>query len=293
MKKLFSFKSAGELIDICKQNKLKIDQAVVNYTILERGMKKQDIIDEMHRRVGIVRETIEAGLKDETRSGSGLSGGDAVKFENWAEKSILGEAMTKALTYSFAIMEQNAKFRRIVAFPTAGSAGTVPASLFAAVEVLDLSEKELVNAIITATGVGMITGENTCLAGARGGCQAEVGTASAMAAAALTQLRGGSVEDCFNAAAIALKGLLGLVCDPIAGLVEAPCVKRNATAIANAFMASEITLAGVKSNVDYDEALVAMSNVAKHMANELKETAKGGLAITKCAQDVESRIYQN
>jgi len=140
--------------------------------------------------------------------------------------------------------------------------------------------------MFTSAGIGMIIGNNAMLAGATGGCQAEVGSASAMAAAALTELRGGSPDQCFQAAAIALKGLLGLVCDPIGGLVEAPCVKRNATAIANAFMASDLALAGIVSNVPFDEVVEAMRNIGRSMPASLRETAKGGLAATETGKRV-------
>ncbi|MBD3329190.1 L-serine ammonia-lyase, iron-sulfur-dependent, subunit alpha [Candidatus Dojkabacteria bacterium] len=293
------FKSASELIKICKEKRKGVGKIVISNSASDLDTTQKELKAEMKSRITIIRESIQKGLKISKRSKSGLSGGDAKKIDSYAKKSytkvsktnpLLGKTLLKAIKYSFAIMEQNARFGRIVALPTAGSAGTVPGALFAAADDLKLSDSKLIDSMFVAGGIGMITGENAMLAGATGGCQAEVGTASAMAAGALTSMRGGSPKQIFDAAAIALKGLLGLVCDPIAGLVECPCVKRNSTAISNSYMASELVLAGVESNVNFDEVLVAMNNVAKLMAPELKETARGGLAISQTGKEVAERL---
>ncbi len=294
----YSFTNTTELLEKCEEYKLPISEIVIKHTANTQGKSEQEVRLGMKKRIEVIRESIKKGLEIEKRSKSGLSGGDAKKLEQFkkdqknTEKIFLGETLYKAINYSFAIMEHNARFGRIVAFPTAGSAGTVPACLLAATEVAKLDDEQLVDAMFTAGAIGMITGENAMLAGASGGCQAEVGTASAMAAAGLISLFNGTDKQAFTAASIALKGLLGLVCDPLGGLVECPCVKRNATAVSNAYMAAQTTLAGVTSNIEFDQVLVAMNNIAKLMASELKETAKGGLAITDKGREVMRQISE-
>lgn len=289
------FHSAAQLVKLSDDLDVPISEIVLMKSASDFEITQKELEKEMRERIGVIRDSINKGLKISTRSKSGLSGGDAKKIDDYANKcykkisktnSLLSKTLLRAIKYSFAIMEQNARFGRIVALPTAGSAGTVPGALFSAAEDLKLSDTKLIHSMFTAGGIGMVIGENATLAGASGGCQAEVGAASAMAAGALTEMREGSAKQVFDAAAIALKGLLGLVCDPIGGLVECPCVKRNSTAISNSFMASELALAGVESNVDFDSVLVAMNNISKLMAPELKETAKGGLAITEKGREV-------
>jgi len=291
--KNYNFNTAEELLILTEKYKLPISEIVLKYTAALEESTETKIKKEMLRRYHIMKDSIKGGLSDSTRSKSGLSGGDSIKINKIkSTDSLLGSTLLNAITYAFAIQEHNARFGKIVAFPTAGSAGTVPAVLVASQKTLKLTDQIVSNIMFTAAGIGMITGENAMLAGASGGCQAEVGSACAMAAGALTELRGGTPQQVFHAASIALKGLLGLVCDPIGGLVEAPCVKRNATAVANAFMASEVALAGVQSNVPYDEVVSAMKNIASHMACELKETAKGGLATTKTGLKIAEMFKQ-
>lgn len=287
----YEFNSAKELINLTNEFNTKISDIVLNYSVIEEGQTIEYFLTEMERRYSIMKTSIKGGLAEDSRSKSGLSGGDAQKLDAFnKDNSLLGNTLGNAVKYAFAIQEHNARFGRIVAFPTAGSAGTVPAVIFAAQESLKLPDSEVAKSMFTAGGIGMITGENAMLAGAMGGCQAEVGTAAAMAAGALTELRGGTPEQVFHAASIALKGMLGLVCDPIGGLVEAPCVKRNATAVSNAYMASEVAMAGIESNIPYDQVIIAMRNIAERMPCEFKETAKGGLAITKVGRKVNKLI---
>jgi L-serine dehydratase len=286
------FDSASDLIKQADKSTKTIGQLVIEQTKNSQLISSDEVIADMHKRIVIMEESIKKGLQNTGRTKSGLAGGDAVLLKKYkSAKQIISKTQLKALSYSFAIMEQNARFGKIVALPTAGSAGTVPGSLIAVFEDLNLNRDDLIDAFFTAGAVGILVASKASVAGAVGGCQAEVGTASAMAAAGLTQLRKGTPSQCFNAAAIALKGLLGLVCDPVAGLVECPCIKRNATAISNAFMASELTLAGVRSNIPFDEVVMAMNNVSKLMAQELKETAKGGLATTPTGEKIRRKLY--
>lgn len=197
------------------------------------------------------------------------------------------DAIAKALSVS----ELNAAMGRIVAAPTAGSCGILPGALIAYQKDKNADEKDCVMSMFTASAVGMVINNNACLAGAGGGCQAECGSASAMAAAALTELAGGSPEMAENAAAIALKNILGLVCDPVAGLVEIPCIKRNAGGVANALCAAEMALAGICSKIPADEVIVAMKHIGDSMSSSLKETALGGLAATPSGRAMYEQVF--
>lgn len=290
----FIFKTAEELIDIASKSSLPVWEVVLKASIEIEEKTGEYFLDGMKTRLEVMKSSIVNGLKINSRSRSGLSGGDALLLDKFDSKnSLMGSTLFKAVKYAFAIQEHNARFGRIVAFPTAGSAGTVPATLIAYQEDYNIPDEKIVEALFVAGGIGMITGENACLAGASGGCQAEVGTACAMASGALTSLRSATAEQIFDSCSIALKGMLGLVCDPIGGLVEAPCVKRNATAVANAYMASDVVVAGVESNVSYDEVVFAMRNIGDKMSKDLKETSKGGLAITKTGRAVNTRLGIN
>jgi L-serine dehydratase len=287
----YDFTTASSALSLCEKYGIGFAELTLRREEELQEKAVSEIRRAMKNRLGVMREAIASGFAKRERTISGLSGGDADKLlRNKRADNLLGEALYKAINYSFAILETNAGFGRIVAYPTAGSAGTVPGSLLAASEVLLGTEEHLISAMFASAGIGLIIAENAMLAGATGGCQAEVGSASAMAAGALVELRGGSPTQVFSAAAIALKGLLGLVCDPVAGLVECPCIKRNATAISNAFMASEIVLAGVESNIPFDEVVVAMKRIGENMHPSLRETAEGGIATTPTGLKVWDKI---
>ncbi|MGN0194577.1 MAG: L-serine ammonia-lyase, iron-sulfur-dependent, subunit alpha [Pseudoramibacter sp.] len=226
------------------------------------------------------------------RSASGLVGGEGEKLEarRKAGKLICGDFVGRVMEIALKIGESNACMRRIVAAPTAGSCGVVPAVLIAVSEKEDFSEDELVQALFVAGGIGGVIGERAFLAGAAGGCQAEIGAASAMAAGALTALYGGDAAMIANAAALALKGLLGLSCDPVAGLVEVPCVKRNALGAVNAVTSADMTLAGIKSQIPPDEVIDAMRTIGRNMDPDIKETGIGGLAGTETGKAISQRI---
>ncbi|MCH4072332.1 L-serine ammonia-lyase, iron-sulfur-dependent, subunit alpha [Pseudoramibacter sp.] len=226
------------------------------------------------------------------RSASGLVGGEGEKIEarRKAGRLICGDFVGRVMEIALKIGESNACMRRIVAAPTAGSCGVVPAVLIAVSEKEDFSEDELVQALFVAGGIGGVIGERAFLAGAAGGCQAEIGAASAMAAGALTALYGGDAAMIANAAALALKGLLGLSCDPVAGLVEVPCVKRNALGAVNAVTSADMTLAGIKSQIPPDEVIDAMRTIGRNMDPDIKETGVGGLAGTETGKAISQRI---
>ena len=226
------------------------------------------------------------------RSVSGLVGGDGLKMRLYLRRgdSIGGDLVGEAIAQAISMAESNACMRRIVAAPTAGSCGVVPAVLLALREKEDYTQHELLEALYVASGIGAVIAYRASISGAAGGCQAEIGTASAMAAGALVSLRGGTNEQIGHAVAMALKNLMGLVCDPVAGLVEVPCVKRNVIGAVNAISAADMALAGIESRIPVDEVIDAMGEVGRRMPVEFRETALGGLAATPTGKAVKERM---
>lgn len=241
-----------------------------------------------------MRDAIQNGLKSTEMSISGWCGDDCIKLvERYSRKgSLFGKLFEKIITYALAATEENLRMGRIVACPTAGSCGIVPAVLVASSEELNISEREQINGLITAGIVGLIVSNKVQLAGAVAGCQAECGVASAMAAAALTQMLGGTTSEIIEATALALKNILGLTCDPVCGLVEVPCVKRNAFLAVHAVTASELALCGVQSKIPLDEVVDTLKITGQLMSPLLKETSQGGLAKTKTALELEAKLFQ-
>lgn len=245
----------------------------------------------LERVLSVMRESATAPITSPVRSMGGLIGGEAAalsKLEakmdsDTANACIADPMLARATTYAMAVLETNASMGRIVAAPTAGSSGVVPAMLLAAQDEHGFSDEELINALANAAAIGYLITRNATVAGAEGGCQAEVGAASAMAASAACELFGGTPAQCFAAASNALCGLMGLVCDPVAGLVEAPCQKRNATGVANAIVSAQIALAGIGNLANFDETVEAMRRVGNSLPFELRESALGGLAATPSA----------
>lgn len=268
----------------------KISEVVLLNQIEELEQSEQALFQRMSKNLKVMRESVEAGLSGERRSLSGLVGGDAAKVETRRKKgeSLVGGLMSGAIAKALAVAEVNACMGKIVAAPTAGSCGVLPAVLLTVEEVCKVSEHELLLALFTAAGLGMIIAERANVSGAVGGCQAEIGSAAAMAAAAAVELAGGSPRQTADAAAIAMKSMLGLVCDPVAGLVEVPCVKRNATGASLALAAAEMALSGVKSAIPIDEVIDTMGEIGKQMPCTLKETAQGGLAVTPTGRRIQA-----
>ncbi|MDR3583851.1 MAG: L-serine ammonia-lyase, iron-sulfur-dependent, subunit alpha [Desulfosporosinus sp.] len=271
---------------------LKISEVILQNQMEELEQSEQALFQRMSKNLKVMRESVAAGLSGERRSLSGLVGGDAAKVEGRRKKgeSLVGELMSGAIARALAVAEVNACMGKIVAAPTAGSCGVLPAVLLTVEEVLKVSEHELLLAFFTAAGLGMIIAERANVSGAEGGCQAEIGSAVAMAAAAAVELGGGSPRATAEAAAIAMKSMLGLVCDPVAGLVEVPCVKRNATGASIALAAAEMALSGVRSAIPIDEVIDAMGEIGKQMPCALKETAQGGLAMTLTGRRIQAEL---
>jgi L-serine dehydratase len=247
----------------------------------ESGRPEADLEALMRARMEVMREALRRGLEKPQRSRSGLVDGDAHRIRSWADggSSLLGGGFSQLVAAAMAVAEVNACMGRIVAAPTAGSCGVLPASLFTVAEQRGLGEEPLVRALFTAGGIGLVIERFASLSGAQGGCQAEVGSASAMAAGALVELMDGRPRQVEAAVAFALGNVLGLVCDPVCGLVEVPCVKRNALGAVNAVAAAEMALAGCESIFSADAVIETMGRIGRKMPEELRETARGGLAV--------------
>ena len=289
----YKFQTAEEAIELCKKYKFKLSDLAKKYEAERSGKSESAIRNKMKMTRDVMHEAIEKGVKSREKSKMGMVGGDAYKIHKALKKmsKMMGNKVTvRAMAYAVAVNEQNACMRKIVAFPTAGGSGVVPGTLFSAAEHFKAGKRKLLRGLFTASAVGLIIAEGATLSAAKGGCQAEVGAGAAMAAAGLTEMRGGSPEDCFNAAAITLKSYLGLACDPLGGLVEVPCVKRNAIGTQAAIGASDMTIAGVKSFIPFDEVVQAMMDIAKTMHPSLRETALGGLAITKTGNEIKRKL---
>lgn len=271
-----------EILKICAEKNMSIWEYTIMCEEEESGLPRAEIIERMRMNLNTMKKAAEYGLVNETKSVSGLIGGDAIKINKYATsgKTLTGEFMVKAMARAISCSEVNAAMGKIVAAPTAGSCGIIPAVIITAGEKLGKTDDELINALFTASGVGIIIAKNATLAGAEGGCQAECGSAAAMASAAVVEMMGGTPAMALDAAAIVIKNVLGLVCDPIAGLVEVPCAKRNMAGTVSALATADLAMSGVTSKIPFDDTVLAMYEVGKQLPCALRETAMGGLAIT-------------
>ena len=279
------FKNAKELLALCQEKKLPISEVMRQREIL-LGETTAEIVDQrMDRVLEIMKDAAFSPIKDPVISMGGLIGGEARKLCKFHDlgKSLCGNVLGKGITYAMATLETNASMGLIVASPTAGSAGIVPGMMLALQEVYGFSDKKIRQALFNAGAIGYLAMRNATVAGAVGGCQAEVGIASAMAASAAVELLGGTPLQCTYAASTVLMNMLGLVCDPVGGLVEYPCQNRNAAGVSNALIAAEMSLAGITQFIPLDEMIDAMYTVGKKLPAELRETALGGCAATPSA----------
>lgn len=281
-------RSYHELIEKAISLNIKVGEAVLLEEIERTGGERRQLIEQMRQNYIVMSESVDQGMTGRWKSLSGLVGGDAARLEELRSKgkSLVGDNINKAAARAIAVAEVNAGMGRIVAAPTAGSCGVLPGVVLTVKDITGASEEAVIMALFTAAGIGMIIAERASVSGAEGGCQAEIGSAAGMAAAAAVELAGGTQEGTAQAAAIALKSFLGLVCDPVAGLVEVPCVKRNAMAAVIAMTAAEMVLAGTKSAIPLDEVIDAMASIGRQMPCSLKETAHGGLAITPTGERI-------
>lgn len=279
------FKSSVELLELCRQTQCPISE-VMRRRECELGETTRDQVDHrMAKVLEIMRASAALPLKKPSKSMGGLIGGESKKLYDHAArgKAICGDILQRAMTYAMGVAEVNASMGLIVAAPTAGSAGIVPGLLLALQDCYKISDDRLVDALFNAGAVGYLAMRNATVAGAVGGCQAEVGVASAMAASAAVELMGGTPQQCLDAASTVLMNMLGLVCDPVGGLVEYPCQNRNAAGVANALVAAELSLSGIRQLIPFDQMLDTMYAVGKRLPAELRETAQGGCATTPAA----------
>jgi L-serine dehydratase len=276
------FKNGNELLSLCEQNNNSISDIMRQREITLTDATLEEINTRMKKAFLIMQDSVHLPLTEPVKSIGGLIGGEAAKLRETRRKgkSICGTILSKSITYAMAVLEVNASMGLIVAAPTAGSSGVVPGLLLALQEEYSLADENLINGLFTAGAIGYLIMRNATVAGAEGGCQAEVGAASAMAAAAATEMMGGTPRQCMHAATTAIMNLLGLVCDPVAGLVECPCQSRNAIGVTNALTCAEIALSGIEQFISFDEMLETMYRIGKRIPSELRETALGGCATT-------------
>lgn len=288
-----TYQSVSSLVETAKSSQLALSALVLQDQAAQFEQEENTLFQRMKTNYQVMCDAIEKGNDAALRSTSGLTGGDAYKLFTAREKgdSLTGTFMSGALYRALAVAEYNAAMGRIVASPTAGSCGILPAAIVTMQKEYDIDETACVMSLFTASAIGLVIGNNASLAGASGGCQAECGAASAMAAAAIVELAGGSPEMIDHAVAIALKNILGLVCDPVAGLVEIPCIKRNASGVAGAFVAAELALAGIPSYIPADDAILAMKQIGDALPAALRETAGGGLATTPTGQLLHTQVF--
>lgn len=285
--------SLNETANQAVQNNMSFGDYALKIQAQELETSQEKILEQMSTCINVMRQAVQKGLEGKKTRG-GLGGGDAAKiFKLRTDKTyidITGQILSDAIQNALATSEANAAMGKIVAAPTAGASGVIPGVFFALEKPLALSDETLAKGLVSAGVIGMVIASRASLAGAIGGCQAECGSAAAMAAGAVVDMSGGSPLAVTHAAAMALKNMLGLVCDPVAGLVEVPCIKRNAGAAAQALVAAQMALAGIESLIPADEVFDAMKSVGNSMSCALKETSGGGLAVTPTALEWAKKI---
>lgn len=288
------YDSIKEIVDDSMKSGKPISELIIEQECKSSGNPRQEVWDKMKRNLETMRAAVKKGSEGQgVFSKTGLTGGEAVKIKDYRQnkRSLSGDAMMEAVQDAISTNEVNASMGIVCATPTACSAGTLPGIIFMLEKRLELDEEQMVRFLFTAGGLGMVIANHAGIAGATGGCQAEVGSASAMGAAAAVEVAGGNAEQSSQALAMAIANLLGLVCDPIAGLVEVPCVKRNAIGAGNALISADMALAGCVSKIPADECIEALDKVGHGLPESLRETGIGGLAGTPTGQAIRAKIF--
>ncbi|SIS79952.1 L-serine ammonia-lyase, iron-sulfur-dependent, subunit alpha [Belliella pelovolcani] len=285
----FLFNSFSGWKQYCLDHNISLYEAVIEYEIAQRGKEEQAIWDGLLAAYQVMRDAVETGLREEMTSRSGMINNGAKKVYKHPV-AVLSPEFQKLISRALAAKEVNSCMGRVVAAPTAGASGILPGTLYTLQEIHRLSDRSILEGLLIGAGIALIIEEKASLAGAVGGCQAETGSAAAMAAGAMVHCLGGTVDQIFNAVAITIQCMLGLVCDPVAGLVEVPCVVRNASAAAIANSSAQIALADVSAVIPVDECVDAMGEIGASMESKYKETAMGGLAATLTGQDISKRV---
>lgn len=291
---MLKYESIDEIVKEAEKQNMKISQLILEDQAKAIDESKDAIYARMEESFDVMLEAVKYGMKKDIQSTSGLTKGDAYKMYQYSKSdSLCGSSMTRAMSRALAVSLCNAAMGKIVATPTAGSCGILPGCLVSLYEDRGYAKKDVVMSIFTSAAFGMVIAKKACIAGANGGCQAECGSASGMAAAALVELMGGTPKMCADACAISLTNEMGLVCDPVAGLVEIPCIKRNVSGAMIAMSSADMVLAGLVSEIPVDECIIAMKEVGDTMPCTLKETAAGGLATTPTGIKIKEKIFGN
>ena len=286
-------RSGEELLKICEEENISLSEYAIRIEMRDKELSREEVYEKMAKNLKVMKEGATEGREKKVNSLSGLIGGDGYRVQKYLEKgnTLTGDVTVKAMAMALSSSEVNAAMGRIVACPTAGSCGILPAVILSAGEKLAKTDEELIDALFASAAVGMIIGMNATLSGAEGGCQAECGSAAAMASGAVVELMGGTPKMSLDAAAIIFKNVLGLVCDPVAGLVEIPCAKRNVSGAINALCTADMVMAGVNSKIPFDDAVAAMYKVGTGLPEELRETALGGCAITPTGKALQEKVF--
>ena len=286
-------RNGEELLKICEEENISLSEYAIRSEMEKSGASREEVIKKMKMTLKVMVDSATEGMENEVYSVSGLIGGDGYKINEYLKKgdTLTGTTTVMAMAMALSSSEVNASMGRIVACPTAGSCGILPAVILSAGAKLNKTEDELVMALFASAAVGTIIAMNATVSGAEGGCQAECGSAAAMGSAAVVYMMGGTPKMSLDAAAIVLKNILGLICDPVAGLVEIPCAKRNASGAISALCMADLVMAGVESKIPFDDTVSAMYKVGRQLPPELRETAMGGVAITKTGIELKKKVF--
>lgn len=286
-------RSGKELLEICAAEQISLSEYAIRQEMELKNVSREDLFAQMKITLDAMKESATAGREKKVYSLSGLIGGDAYRLQQYCNtgNSLMGNGIVMAMAMAISSSEVNGAMGKIVACPTAGSCGILPAVILTTGHLLNKTDDELIQGLFAASAIGMIIGMNATFSGAEGGCQAECGSAAAMASGAVVELMGGTPKMSLDAAAIIFKNVLGLVCDPVAGLVEIPCAKRNVSGAINALCTADMVMAGVNSKIPFDDAVAAMYKVGIGLPEELRETALGGCAITPTGKVLQEKVF--
>lgn len=286
------YRSGKDIIKFCSDKNIPIWKLALESEVEDTNSSESEVMKKMREVLKVMKKSSTAGVKNNRKTLGGIIGGESLKIKKRLESkdTLCGPLINKAMMKAFSTSQHNASMGKICAAPTAGSSGIIPAAVLTVMEEYNLKEGDALKGLLTSSAVGKVITVNATVSGAEGGCQAECGAAAAMASAAVVEMLGGTPEMALDAASISLKNIMGLVCDPIAGLVESPCSKRNASGVVNALISAEMALAGIKSVIPFDEVVEAMYIIGKDMHSDYKETAKGGIAGTPTGIKIKENI---
>jgi L-serine dehydratase len=289
---MMMYRSGKDIIKLCSDKSIPIWKLALESEVEDTNSSESEVMKKMREVLKVMKKSSTAGVKNNRKTLGGIIGGESLKIKKRLESkdTLCGPLINKAMVKAFSTSQHNASMGKICAAPTAGSSGIIPAAVLTVMEEFDLKEGDALKGLLTSSAVGKVITVNATVSGAEGGCQAECGAAAAMASAAVVEMLGGTPEMALDAASISLKNIMGLVCDPIAGLVESPCSKRNASGVVNALISAEMALAGIKSVIPFDEVVEAMYIIGKDMHSDYKETAKGGIAGTPTGIKIKENI---